>query len=246
MEALEFVIDRWAICSPDLGSLSSTGTLEFNTHTQDSWNPDTSFLPKLFGRRLSRLSRMALFVCHHALGDDSDISSVFCSRYGEYQNSYQALRSIVDKDLVSPLAFSHSVHSTAQGLFSILEKNRQAGVTLAGGDDVFENAVVKACAMLYSGMARVLVVYHEDVLPEFYAETLSQVPQPLAMALVVKRQGDGRQCRLDFESAHHQGNSETTLNGPHAFNIARLLMGGGGTSAVTGPRLDWNWCVGAA
>jgi len=235
-----------SICSPATGCLSdSTQKPQWDNNADVvGWMPDTSFIPKRKFRRLSRLSKMALYVAHHAALEADAAhklgAPIFCSRFGEFQHTERVLNATHAKELVSPMDFSYSVHNTAQGLFSILQGDNTPATAIAARYDGLENAVVKAHAQLMSGDEAVMIVYHEDLLPDIYDDLLNPNVMPLAFAFVIgKSDGGGRVLNLSFEA--EKTDKAPSYDNHHAQNVVKMLASGGGQSVLKTNRLRWDW-----
>jgi hypothetical protein len=246
MQNFSFSLEALAICSPATGCVSdSRQALEWSDNTDtDGWKPDTSFIPKRKFRRLSRLSKMALYAAHHATLESESVhklgAAIFCSRFGEFKHTESVLDAIHSKDLVSPMDFSYSVHNTAQGLFSILRGDNTPATAIAARHDGLENALLKAYAQLKDGDEAVMIVYHEDTLPEIYDSLLNVKIMPLAFAFVVSKSKEGRPLlTLSFQA--EEESISPCYNNDHAVNVAKMLGNGRGDVTLNTNRLQWNW-----
>lgn len=247
MQTTEFIISHWAACSPHFGIVMQGEAAKATDWEQEipQWKPDISFLPKLMGRKLSRLSKMALCASHYALEEkppQPELGVVFCSRYGEYANTYEVLQSIQEKALISPLAFSQSVHNTAQGVFSVVGKHTGLETALCGKRDLIENAFIKACGMLSQGSKEVLVLYHEDLLPEIYTPVTESNSKPMALACVIRQKGPGIPCQLSFAVAKEKATGSVGSN-EHAIALLELLQQGEGELLLHAERLLWRYLI---
>lgn len=213
--------------------------------------PDTSFIPPRTFRRLSRMSRMALYTAHHAsraVTEDKIGPPIFCSNYGEFQHTIQVLNAVHDKTLVSPMDFSYSVHNTAQGLFSILNHDDRPATALAAREGGIEHAMVKACAQLEQGDDAVLVVYHEDVLPPPYQSDETSDIIPLSVGFVLQKATirSQRVISLSFAPAEKEPRVNNLYSNAHEQDVMRLLARGAGEQSFNFNRLKWTWrCDGA-
>ena len=248
MQDLSFSIQAFAMCSPATGSVTCLDAAE-RTQWQDhvdnqSWRPDDSLMPKRQFRRLSRLSKMALFCAHHASAvcDNVDIGApIFCSRYGELNNTANVLSAIQSKELVSPMDFSYAVHNTGQGLFSILHKDTRPATALSARESIVEESLIKAYAQLENGDDAVLVVYQEDHLPEAYKEFSYKNFMPLSFGLVVKKPRKNTKSRLTLSFQPERSDSVRKYYNQHEQNIAKLFLNGGGEAMLQSKRMQWNW-----
>jgi hypothetical protein len=74
----------------------------------------------------------------------SQVRTVFASRHGAIHVAVKILAEIAKAQPVSPLQFSHSVHNTQAGLFSIATGNRSASSSIAGEADTFAHGFLDA------------------------------------------------------------------------------------------------------
>lgn len=251
MQKFPLSLRALSICSPSIGCIArSDDVADINWNNSDcenGWLPDTSFIPKRQFRRLSRLSKMALYVAHYAseaAGDLKISAPIFCSRYGEIRHTYNVLKAIYDKDLVSPMDFSYSVHNTGQGLFSILQGDERPATVLSARYDALEQAMCKAWVQLQAGDEAVLVVYAEDVLPEVFDKLLETNVKPLAFALVVTKHTDIRPLSLSYQNASTSADRPRTYSNMHEASIVRMLVEQRGNVSNHNGRLEWLWNCG--
>ncbi|MDG2525349.1 beta-ketoacyl synthase chain length factor [Stenotrophomonas sp. HITSZ_GD] len=134
--------------------------------------PALADVPPVMRRRIDRLGRMAI-----SATDDCDVSPVrenvplvFVSRHGDVDGSVELLRALGQTELLSPTAFSLSVHNAVAALYSIVRKRRGNYLALAGGAASVENACVEAAGLLADGAPEVLLVCYDGQLPDIYAD----------------------------------------------------------------------------
>ncbi len=246
MQKFSFLIQSLTICSPAVGCVNdSMQKLQWNENADIAgWVPDMSFIPKRKFRRLSRLSKMALYAAHHAAQNADQThklgASIFCSRFGELKHAVSIIDDIHDKEPISPLDFSHSVHNTAQGLFSILQGSHMPATVITARHDLLENALMKAHAQLMGGDEAVMIVYHEDRLPEVYENLLTANIMPLAFAFVVSNVGENLPM-LELLSKVDKNDISPNYDNIHAQNVVRMLWSGKGKTALKTNRIEWNW-----
>nr|WP_240492883.1 beta-ketoacyl synthase chain length factor [Candidatus Terasakiella magnetica] len=169
--------------------------------------PDVKDLPMMLRRRLSRLGRMVMRVTHDLDAVES-IPMVFSSRYGESAQTVKMLRSLSQKEPLSPANFSMSVHNGLAGLFSITSKNIQPHTAVSAGPASFCNALLEAGTMLQlNPETPVLLVHYDEPLPDFYEGFCDETVKPMAMALVIQ-QSDSEQISYSVSKADGNGNKE--------------------------------------
>ena len=87
--------------------------------------PHLKWLPAMFRRRLTPLSRL-VFASLEDLREDFDLTQmpiILASRFGEMLLSIKLIQQIISQELLSPMAFSLSVHNSNAGQLSIHFKN---------------------------------------------------------------------------------------------------------------------------
>ena len=129
MKEIDFNIINWSAWAPGLENKEdwtnwASGQKSFSNDQELS--PTIDFIPSIQRRRLSLLTKMSLktaFECSKTYGN---FESVFASRYGEIGQTLKLLKSINQKEDLSPAGFSLSVHNTAAGINSVINKNTKS------------------------------------------------------------------------------------------------------------------------
>ncbi|MCH8686375.1 beta-ketoacyl synthase chain length factor [Sphingosinicellaceae bacterium A1X5R2] len=215
--------------------------------------PDVGFLPPLQRRRMSRLSRMALTVAHDCLeAATAQPALVFCTRYGEYERTYGLLQDLADGEALSPASFSVSVHNTAAGLCSIHEGLAGYSTAISAGRETLEHGFLDCATLLNTGEAdEALLVFHDEPLPEVYGRPEPGFPGGLALALLLRRAGQGGD-ELALAWREKAGDEAQNLPEPEpcaitqAGNVLRLLTRRADRCGHEGDRLRWIWSYHAA
>jgi len=181
---LVFELLSWGAWSPDF-------------QTADSWQqwqqPNGNLLPKpdapalahipaMQRRRFSRLTKMMLTAAYQCQ-PENNCRSIFSSRHGELTRTLGLLKDIAQKQALSPMAFSQSVHNTASGIFGIVNNNTAASTSVAAGEQTLTQALIEAYAQLAQAPQPVLVVFGDDPVPPVYSEFTHEVELPLALGL---------------------------------------------------------------
>ncbi|GAA5215105.1 hypothetical protein GCM10025776_10320 [Corallincola platygyrae] len=108
---------------------------------------------------------------------------VFASRHGEIHRTFQLLKNIVDRESLSPTAFSQSVHNTASGLFGITRKQTIPTTSIAARAGLTEQAWIEAYSYLkLNPKHSVLLVVFDETIPEQY-QTFVEQQKDIAFAL---------------------------------------------------------------
>ncbi|MEC9281281.1 MAG: beta-ketoacyl synthase chain length factor [Bdellovibrionota bacterium] len=161
------------------------------------WNKSSSFvadsISKRNQRRMSNLSKLSVGLAATVSENHAIDHVVFSSRYGELENSMQLVEAIVDKDLLSPMAFSQSVHNTSSGLYSILKDEHCAMEAISAGEDSFVMGLVSAYAFLKTNLSsQVLYVYSDWNIPEVLRSMVNSSQHSAnAVAMLLKAEDSG-------------------------------------------------------
>jgi hypothetical protein len=141
-------------------------------------------LPAGVRRRMGRLERLATRCTLGLLEAGTTAEIIFCSRYGNIATLASLLGSITAGELMSPMAFSGSVHNAAPGLIGQIRKEPIPHTALAGGLHTFEAGLIEAYTRLaVEGAADVIVTFADLVLPEPYDAFEVERQPGLALAL---------------------------------------------------------------
>jgi hypothetical protein len=171
MQAARFSVLRWSAWAPGLDSVSLWQQWARAGRCQPAGGdgaatPRVDFLPPMLRRRLSTLSRAALWAAYDCAAGEHHWRSVFASPHGEIHRTVELLGSLADGEPLSPNGFSLSVHNTASGLYAIASGNRAPSTAVAAGRDTLAMALVDAAGWLARGEERVLLVFGDEPLPD--------------------------------------------------------------------------------
>ncbi len=203
-------------------------------HTADA--PPLSFLPMLFRRRLSQLSKMVLQVGHALAGDGGNPPVVFASRFGEVNKQYQITDTLIASGEVRPGVFSLSVFNAPVFLLSIAEHIHAAGNALYARDQDTVVALVEALGILLQPESRdCLVLFGDEYLPAPYRTLFADVPEPYAFGMLLSRESAAgcRHLAIDLKDQPGPDQPEhplTLLRWLLSEKTAPLFLPGPGTS----------------
>ncbi len=245
-QQITLAVCRWAAWAPGVADTPSwhawaEGVKSINGPVA----PDVQFVAPMMRRRLSGLSRMVFRVAVDCLADEEDsVAYVFCSRYGEYNRSYGILTDLANGEPASAAAFSNSVHNTSASLFAIEMHDTSQSTAVAGGEATLETAFVEAWSLLSDGIApAVLVVYHDEPLPELYRGQPTTVFNNAAFAMLL-RLPDPRRDAIDLRLSwdpHEENPAEPCTASDPALQVLGLLLKGGDPVVLDTQRLVWTW-----
>ena len=189
--------------------------------------PEMGFLPAMQRRRCDDLSRMMLAAANAVCdeGERGEVAAVFASRHGSFGTTVSMLEVLARDEALSPTRFSHSVHNTQAGLFSIWAENRHPAQSLASRDRTFEHGFLEAVGVQGRSPGRgVLFVCGDEALPEPVAHLADDPHPPYAVALLLAEADSGSGCvELDLEPAAAE--EATHLAWPSAIEFLRWFFG---------------------
>jgi len=233
---------RWAAWSPGIETENHWRRWARAPHPLErEGTAEISFLPALQRRRCDALCRAMLHVAHACLdeGTRSEVTLVFASRFGGFGNMVAMLEALAQGQPLSPARFSHSVHNTAAGLFSIWAGNRQASTSLAAGAGTFGFGFLEALGMLERDPKRpVLFVSADEAVPRPMADVADHDHGVHAVALLLGKEGRGDvldyRLETDLEGTPRLGH-------PDALEFIRWYLQGEPGLRIGHPPHAWIW-----
>lgn len=182
-----------------------------------------------------------LHVAYAACGAEEvgELPTVFASRYGEMATTVSLLECLARQEPLTATGFSHSVHNTQAGLFSIVAKNRRMASALAAGADTFPCAFVETLAMMQrdAGGAALLVVGDEP-LPAVFKTFQEDPCAAYALALVMEQVGDGPCVRF---APAPPGAVGPRPPWPQAIEFLRWLLSDEASLTLGADGRAWTW-----
>jgi hypothetical protein len=216
---VSLAVARWAAWAPGLEDAPaweqwSRAPAPLSGHG----TPDVRFLPPLVRRRCSDVAKLMLHVAHAV--DAPAVPTVFASRHGDCAGALDLMTDLASGTPLTAGAFSHSVHNTAAGLYSIVTGNDQPSTSTAGGSESFGAGVLEALGLLRrcAGGA-VLLVMADAPVPALFAGFTSEPAVPYAVALLLAREGE--RTRVTVEAG---GGPAARPPWPDAVELVRWLV----------------------
>ena len=236
---LNITIEAWSAWAPGVESAIQWQEWAIGKRSIDNdGSPSVKFLPAIFRRRLSRLTKMALKVANDCTTDIKSIQTIFCSRHGELSRSTDLLQDIVADEPISPTGFSMSVHNTASGLFSIARKDTASSTAIAAGQMTFETAFMEAGVLLTTGRTKkVLLVISDEPAPVPFNEYKDEKEQTYAAAFLLSHSGVGDIMALSMKTSF----MEPVLSEQHCLAFLRFFVNQGNELSIPGKRVSWQW-----
>lgn len=174
--------------------------------------PKCKQVPPMIRRRLTQWGRMALEVataCSDSI--DQNTPTIFVSRHGDTRRTASLLESIAQEEMLSPTAFSLSVHNSSSGIFSMVRQVFGPALAVASGKDSLAQAFIEAHGLLSDGHDRVLLVMVDEPLAEFYLPDTDEQDMPYAFALVLNKGGKNT-LSVGYEAAASKATDESGLS----------------------------------
>lgn len=198
-------------------------------------SPALPQVPAMQRRRFSRLTKMMLdvsFQCQAA----PNCRSVFASRHGELHRTIGLLEDIIEKQPLSPLGFSQSVHNTGSGIFGILTNNTAPSTSIAAGTETLSQAMVEAFAQLHQSPEPLLLVFGDDPVPPVYDEFTQEFELPLALGFTLAPADDAATVTLTLSQLTPEEQQQAT---PLSYGI--LLHALATSQDIAGCLSHWHW-----
>lgn len=245
-QSISLAVCRWSAWAPGVTDIAAWhGWAEGENPISGPVAPDVKFVAPMARRRLSGLSRMVFRVAVDCLADEQEsIAYVLCSRYGEYNRSYGILNELAKGEPASATAFSNSVHNTSASLFAIEKQDHAQSTAIAGGEATLEAGFMEAWSLLSDGIASaVLVVYHDEPLPDLYQRQPTTVINSAAFAMLLRLPesgGNATNLRLSWRAQQDASAGPCAVSDP-ALQVLRLLLKDDGPVDLDTERLIWSW-----
>lgn len=239
-------VQAWSAWSPGIESDEAWSQWASNpTPLEREGSPKLSFVPAMLRRRCDQLSRMMLHVANEsAEGPDlAQRRSVFASRYGSLSTMISMLEDLAVDAPLSPALFSHSVHNTQAGLYSIYANNREASTSIAARQQTFAHGFLEAVSVLHAGSDEagpVLLVTGDAAVPDYVVSRSDGQDGAYALALVLAPSNGSGGLELSIEA----GAQAPTESSPDALLFLRWLLRNDPSEPrfrLVHPRRSWVW-----
>jgi len=219
---------RWCAWAPGLEDEPAWRAFARQPHApkRERRAPPVDFVPAMQRRRCDDVARMVLHVANGCAKPEelASLPVVLASRHGPFENTVELLEHIAEEKPLSPTGFSHSVHNTALGLFSIWSGNRAASVALAAGRDTFALGFVEALALLQrTRRDEVLYICADETVPEPLAALAERDGGHYALALRLARGSGEPPLRLRIGAGDPA--PEPAREWPDALEFLRWWLG---------------------
>lgn len=241
-----FRVDGWSAWAPGIQSSEAWQRWALSPQAPDlEGTPELKFIPAMVRRRFSRLSKMALQVAFDATPPEmlADVSTVFASRHGESNACVGLLADIARGTPLSPTAFSHSVHNTQGGLFSIAANNGCISSSIAAREDTFCAGLVEALGLCERAAPRpTLLVVADELMPGIFSEFQDEVPCSYALALLIAQGAPDGAPAFRLQLAEPAaGARDDSPRLPQALEFLAWMLGDAPTLELGAGRHRWRF-----
>ncbi len=237
-------LKRWSAWAPEVTSQADwRAWFASPVDLPEQGVPALPEIPAIRRRRLSNLSRMALKVAFDCLqGEDGAcVNSVFASHHGEMPIMLELTDAVIDRELLSPKKFSHSVHNTTAGHFSIETTNHHPSASLCGGRASFGYGFLEALTVLHRNPDNPTLLVLADVpLPDFFAPYSRPPAFPYAFAVLLTHDSAAEGTRLQLELAPDQDGADE-LELPQALVFLQWLLSEDTQLSLHHHHQRWTW-----
>jgi hypothetical protein len=166
------------------------------------------------------------------------VPTVFAARHGECAGGVELMRTLALGNTLTAGGFSHSVHNTAAGLFSIINNNPTPSTSISGGPNSFAAGMVEAIGMLHRLTTdHVLLVVGDAPLPEIFADFSPDSTVGYAVAFLLGRDAHGGGIRLALDGA----TTATTTPWPDAVEFLRWTLSSERSVSIGRARSRTRW-----
>ena len=199
--SLAFNIERCAAWLPGVETPQDFTAWAKNTKKIDIENavmPALKQVPAMQRRRLSPFAKITLAttldVCAELASEQID--TVFSSRHGDLQRTALLIENVAEQEGLSPTQFGLSVHNAVAGLYSIFTKNKAPMTAVAAGEQSFITGLIDAaCKLKANNLERILYVYSDYDIPEYYKPYVQSGECACSIALLLSATA-GTVCEL--------------------------------------------------
>jgi hypothetical protein len=189
--------------APQKGLWTSKGGV---CHTNRESDPPS--LPAALHRRLSPLGKLVMTELYEALShlpeSESTLPWVASCRHGDSTRMMNLLTDLAEKEQLSPMDFSLSVHNAIIGMFSIATKNTQSHTALSGGELSFEMGLLEAYALQKTSQKSVGYIYYDKPLPSLYYKGNHNENLACCIAMILSNKEESNRNGLVLEFVPQQ------------------------------------------
>ena len=235
-------VREWAAWAPGVETQKDWRQFALGPHALGKEGaPTLRFMPSMLRRRCDQLSRMMMQVAEAACDVElrGEVACIFASRHGSLSTTVSLLETLAADEPISPTRFSHSVHNTQAGLFSIWARNPKPSMSVAAGADTFAHGFLEAvCALNRAKGPPVLFVTGDESVPEPFASTVDYGRSAFAIALLIAGPEPGTTLDFRLEAARE---NDVESEQPHELTFLRWWLSEEKTLRIVSGTRVWIW-----
>ena len=164
-------------------------------------SPKLEYTDPLFRRRLSQITKMTVHVIHSLLertNASRETKLVFISLRGEIEREFTINKGIIEDGMILPAGFSLSVFNTPVSSATLAFGLKGGYSVLYPSKNDFSQAFKTAVAPVLAGTEKeIILVYADEIVPEFYGDKRPEENIPLAFACLISSQNKDKGIVLD-------------------------------------------------
>jgi len=194
---MQVPLSDWSAWAPGLYSFDDWDSyLNGRKSLCENDSPDVSFLPAMFRRKLSILSRMVFCTYNQLSKKLNSPPLVFASRHGELSLSTDLINYGINSAPYSPAKFSISVHNSPVGLLSIQNKNTSSSTAISSGKRTLEMGLIEAIAVCKE-VGKSLLIYADLPLTDEYKDYEDEQTFPICLAMYLENNAASQEINFD-------------------------------------------------
>ena len=194
---LQFGLKSWSAYAPGLGNRENGA----NSGNWNDWlkNPlqhditeissKVQNVPAMLRRRLGNAGKLAASVFEDIQGLDENTLSLFASRHGEIDLTYNLLYGIGHGRPMSPMGFSMAVHNAIGGIYTMAKQNKAPLSAIAASDGLILPCLFEAAVLMQAGQDVLCVIYDAPINP-IYRESEPGPETGFGLALLLSQCAD--------------------------------------------------------
>lgn len=183
--------------------------------------PALPFVSMLLRRRMSDVTKMAVYTNHFVSEGLPPAKITFVSEFGEVRLQLKISDHLIETDTVSPAAFSLSVFNVPVSCSTIVEKNMEGYSAGYAGKKSFEYGLLDCVNALRLGECENRIfLFSDELVPDVYAPVVDKYPNvPCALAMYLTTVKSDGCVELDMSDL-----PDTTFAAEQAAFFAKRLV----------------------
>ena len=171
-------------------------------------SPSLDFMPPLFRRRLSQLTKMTVHTVHHVIEESGkkELKIFSAGNYGEINREFQINEQLVKDNDILPATFSLSVFNTPAAQATLACKIHSGYTAAFGSKGSFYDSLAAAVSIILSGDEKeILFTWGNEKLPDEYTSHNGEKSVPLCFSLILSSEKNEKAFSFDAGDFKNQG-----------------------------------------